>query len=205
MTKRRSHYTPRIAADICVKIAMGATLKEALAETGTLAPTIETCWRWLDEIPEFKEQYERARQMQADIHADEMLQMSRDVIKTPSKAAAIKVACDILKWQAEIRNSKKYGSKVQHELTKPVMSPEDLRAEIKALEAELGVKAVPGMNTAPVFTRKTEEELATGSAGSVAGGFPAPTPNPEPEPTDLSSKHGDIHTNFDAESPPWVQ
>lgn len=210
MTKRKSHYTPRAADDICTAIALGKTLREALDEMGVLAPTVQTVWNWQDSIPEFGEKMERARQFSADGHADMMLEMAREAIKNPSKAAAIRVASDILKWQAEIRNQKKYGSKVQHELTKPPMSPLELRAEIKALEAELGVKAVPGMNTAPVFTRKTEAELAAGTAGTFPAARemeePAPTPKPD-EPIDLATAQGTHHAAFDEGdgSPPWVQ
>lgn len=209
MTKRKSHYTPRAADDICTAIALGKTLRQALAEMGVLAPTVQTVWNWQDTIPEFGEKMERARQFSADGHADMMLEMANEAINNPSKAAAIRVASDILKWQAEIRNQKKYGSKVQHEVAAKALSPAELRAEIKALETELGVKAVPGMNTAPVFTRKTEAELA--AAGGPAAREveePAPTPNPAPdEPIDLATAQGTHHAAFDEGdgSPPWVQ
>lgn len=117
---------------------MGETIKAALAKE-PLAPNLPTFWKWLDEFPEFREKYERARQMQADIHADRILEMAADVIANPRVAAAYKVASDILKWQAEIRDPKKYGQKVQHELKAPPLKPDDLKAEIKRLEEELGV------------------------------------------------------------------
>lgn len=207
MTKRKSHYTPRVADDICTKIALGKTLKQALAEIGILAPGVETVWSWQDTMPDFAAKMERARQFSADGHADMMLEMADEALRNPSKAAAIRVASDILKWQAEIRNQKKYGTKVQHEIPAKALSPAELRAEIRALEAELGVKAVPGMNTAPVFVRKTEEELA---AGPAARENPAPAqivPTPEPEPVDLATQQGVLHAAFDESdgSPPWVQ
>jgi len=149
MSKRRAHYCVRIANDICQQIALGNSLEKALAKVGTLAPSMPVFWRWLDEYPEFLEKYERARQMQADMHADRMLDMAAEVLKTPSKAAAVRVAVDILKWQAEIRDPKKYGTKVQHEHKPAAMKPEDLKKEILRLESELGVKATPAMNTAP--------------------------------------------------------
>jgi hypothetical protein len=65
--------------------------------------------------------------------------MATDVIANPSKAGAYKVASDILKWQAEIRDPKKYGQKVQHELKAPPLKAEDLKAEIKRLEEDLGI------------------------------------------------------------------
>lgn len=154
MSKRRAHYTVRIANMICEKIALGNSLKSALDEVGPLAPSMPTFWRWLDEYPEFLTRYKRARQMQGDIHADVMLDLAAEAINNPSKAAAIKVAADILKWQAEIRDPKSYSRSAIPDEPKKALSPAQLRAEIKALELDLGVKAVPGMNTAPNFTRK---------------------------------------------------
>lgn len=141
---------------ICEKIALGNSLRVALDKVGPLAPSMPTFWRWLDEYPEFNTRYYRARQMQADIHADVMLDLAADAIENPSKAAAIRVAADILKWQAETRDPKRYGSKAVHEEKAAPMSPAKLREEIKLLETELGVKATPGMDTAPAFKRKPE-------------------------------------------------
>lgn len=161
MSKRRAHYTVRIANMICEKIALGNSLKSALEEVGPLAPAMPTFWRWLDEYPEFLVRYQRARKMQGDIHADVMLDLAADAINNPSKAAAIKVAADILKWQAEIRDPKSYSrGSIPEDKPKP-MSPAQLRAEIKLLEADLGVKVVPGMNTAPNFVRKEDVPMET--------------------------------------------
>jgi hypothetical protein len=146
VTKRAAHYATRIAKEICKHIALGLTLAEALAKVGYLAPTEPTVWRWLDEHADFREMYERARQMQADSHADRMLEMSREVIKAPSAATAYRVAIDVLKWQAEVRNRQKYGVKGEDDKGKKPMDPAKLRSEIKRLEAELGVaesKVVP--------------------------------------------------------------
>lgn len=157
---------------------MGKTLEIALQEAGPLAPTMTTFWRWLNEFPAFKEAYERARQMQADVHADRMLGFVDEVIKTPSKAGAIRVAADILRWQAEVRDPKKYGPKAQATETKAKLSPDELKKEIAALELELGVKAVPGMNTAPNFTRKPEAAPNVPPKGEAP---PAPFSDEEPE------------------------
>jgi hypothetical protein len=146
----------RIAKAICDQIALGKPLSKALEIVGPLAPNKFTLWKWLDDHPEFRELYERARALQADAHADRMLELAEDCLEKPSKAAAIKVACDIMKWQAEIRNPRTYGTKVQHELKAPPMKPEDLKREIAALEAELGVKAQAGMDTAKRHTPAEE-------------------------------------------------
>jgi hypothetical protein len=138
MTKRAAHYATRIAKDICKYIAMGKTLEEALEEVGYLAPTMPTVWRWLDEYPEFRDMYERARTLQADVHADQMLKLSREVMTKPTAAAAYRVAIDVLKWQAEVRNRNKYSTKGSEEQKRP-MDANKIRAEIARLEKELGV------------------------------------------------------------------
>lgn len=170
MSKRRAHYCVRVAKAICEKIALGFSLKGALDEVGPLAPSMPVFWRWLDEYPAFLEQYQRARQMQGDILADEMLDMAKLVIEKPSLASAIRVATDILQWQAGIRDSK-YNSKVAPEEKKKYLPADVLQKEILRLENELGVKAAPGMDTAK---RHKKEEL-------VEEPSPAPTQNDEVE------------------------
>lgn len=149
MTKRAAHYTARVANDICTQIALGKTLKQALEIVGWLAPTMTTVWRWLDEHQDFREKYERARQMQADVHADDMLEMASQVLDVKGLGTVpsrYKVAADILKWQAEIRNRERYGAKNTDSGKDKHLDPAKIKAEIKRLEAELGVaesKVVP--------------------------------------------------------------
>lgn len=169
MSKRRAHYCVRIANALCEKIALGNSLKGALDAVGPLAPTMPTFWRWLDEYPDFRVKYERARQMQGDVLADEILDMAKLVIDKPSLASAVRVASDILMWQAGIRDTK-YNAKVVPKEEKVLLTPEQLRSEVKKLEGELGVKAVPAMNTAPQHAQ------------------PAPTPKAEP----VETEHEDL-------------
>ena len=89
--------------------------------------------------------------MQGDILADEMLDMAKMVIHKPSLASAIRVAADILQWQAGIRDSK-YNSKVAPDEKKRLPGIDDMRKEVAKLEFELGVKGTPGMNTAKRYT-----------------------------------------------------
>lgn len=118
---------------------MGETLKDALDKVGYLAPTMTTVWRWLDEHADFREMYERARQLQADTDADDMRVLGREIRDKPTAAAAYRVAIDVLKWQAEVRNKVKYGTKGEDPKTARPLDPTKLRQEIKRLEDELGV------------------------------------------------------------------
>lgn len=137
MGGRKAHYTTRIAKRLCEHIALGATLKKAL-EKEPMGPTVPQFWRWIDEYPEFRDMYERARTLQADLMADTIMEMAENVLRTPKFAPAYKVAADILRWQAEIRNPGKYGSKIQVDVKKS-LDPTQLRSEIKQLETELGL------------------------------------------------------------------
>lgn len=144
-TRRKAHYTVRTGEMICEQIALGRSLNQALKHVGYLAPTLSQFWRWIDAHPDFRDKYERARQLQADQQADTMLEMAEDVLKNPKAATAYRVASDILRWQAEVRNRSKYGSKAEDKTPKS-LDPGKLRAEIKRLENELGVaeqKVVP--------------------------------------------------------------
>lgn len=160
MSKRRAHYCVRVANSICEKIALGFSLRNALDEVGPLAPSMPVFWRWLDEYPGFLEKYQRARQMQGDVLADEMLDMAKMVIDKPSLASAIRVASDILQWQAGIRDPK-YNSKAPPEEKKKHLPVDVLKKEILRLEADLGVKAAPGMDTAK--RHKKEEPMEEAS------------------------------------------
>lgn len=143
--KHRAHYVPRIANEICELVAVGKTLKQALEQVGYLAPSLNTVYKWLDQFPEFREKYERARQLQADVHADDMLELGQRAATDPKAAPGLKVAADILKWQAEVRNKTRYGKAIEENNKKP-MDPAKIREEIKRLETELGIveaKVVP--------------------------------------------------------------
>lgn len=169
MSKRRAHYCVRIANAICEKVALGFSLKGALEEVGPLAPAMPTLWRWLDEFPEFRVKYERARQMQGDVLADEILDMAKLVISKPSLASAVRVASDILMWQAGIRDTK-YNAKAPPEAVRKALPPDVLRAEILKLEGELGVKATPAMNTAPNAAQRAAREAAAAQPSPAQNG-----------------------------------
>ena|SRR5688572_9940226 len=138
MGGRKAHYTTRIAKRLCEHIALGATVAEAL-QREPLAPTVPTFWRWLDEYPEFQEMYQRARKLQADLAADTILTMAKNVLENPRFAPAYKVASDILRWHAEMNNPQRYSPKMVVEHKSTPLDPTKLKGEIKQLEKELGM------------------------------------------------------------------
>lgn len=139
MKRRPGHYVKRTGDMICERIALGDTLAEALVSVGYLAPSERQFWKWIDTSEQFRDQYERARQLQADKLADVMLEHAKSVLKVDGKQAnKYKVSADILKWQAEVRNRGKYGAKSEAK-SPPPLNADEIKAEIARLEKALGI------------------------------------------------------------------
>lgn len=76
MTGRPSDYTAEIAAAICERLAQGQSLRWICEAPGM--PAKSTVFRWLadDRYAEFRDQYARAREAQADFWAEEILEIA---------------------------------------------------------------------------------------------------------------------------------
>lgn len=73
---RPSLYSPELATAICERIASGESLKSVCRDEGM--PNHVTVLRWALTIPEFSNQYKQARDMQAEVLADELLDIADD-------------------------------------------------------------------------------------------------------------------------------
>lgn len=71
---RPSDYTPETAAIICERIAEGESVTEICK--GETMPSKSTVMRWLAAHTEFRDQYARAKELQADHFAEEILEIS---------------------------------------------------------------------------------------------------------------------------------
>lgn len=67
---RPSLYSQELAADICSRLADGHSLREICSEDGM--PDRVTVLRWVFTNDEFRNQYQRAREMQSETMADEL-------------------------------------------------------------------------------------------------------------------------------------
>lgn len=105
-TGRPSGYSEALAERICTHIAEGGSLKAFCEKPGN--PTLSMVYRWLDNIPGFREIYTRARDDQADTFADEITHIA-DTEEDPNKA---RVRIDARKWVAGKCRPKKYGDKL---------------------------------------------------------------------------------------------
>ena len=131
---RPSSYTPEKAAIICERLSDGESLR-AICKDPNL-PSIPSFFRWLEANPEFREQYVRARETQADVYAAEIVELSdncrigaktEETIGEDGKTSVKTITADMIersrlqidarKWAASKLAPKKYGERLQTALT----------------------------------------------------------------------------------------
>jgi len=110
---RPSEFTQDIADDICEMLAEGESLRSICKMESF--PGKSTVFRWLATNKEFRDQYARARESQADAIADEILDIADDA----TDAGLARVQIDARKWLAGKLKPKVYGDKVSQEHTGP--------------------------------------------------------------------------------------
>jgi hypothetical protein len=107
---RPSRYNEKLAETICERIAEGESLRRICEDPGL--PNRSTVHEWLRREPVFSDQYARARELQADHYADEIIEIA-DTEPNPQRA---RVRIDARKWTAAKLRPKKYGNRrvVEH-------------------------------------------------------------------------------------------
>lgn len=106
---RPTDYTKDMADKICEKIANGRSLRSICAEDGM--PPMKTIYRWLEANEEFRHQYARARDKQADYFAEEIIEIADSAEAESAAVAKAKLQIDARKWAASKIAPKKYGDK----------------------------------------------------------------------------------------------
>ncbi len=100
---RPSIQTPELCASICERIALGESLRAICRDEGM--PDQLTVHRWLSQDDDFVSKYVRARDMQADVFAEEIVEIS-DGDGDPQRD---RLRVDSRKWFAAKLKPKKYG------------------------------------------------------------------------------------------------
>lgn len=135
---RPSEYNPDVGAAICERIAAGESLKAVCRDEGMPAHT--TVLRWALTHPEFRNQYATAREMQAEILADELLEIADDgrndwmekqdqngqMTGWRENGEAMRrsqLRIETRKWVAAKLLPKRWGDKTTTEITGPDGSP----------------------------------------------------------------------------------
>ncbi len=112
---RPSLYTDKLAAKICWRLAEGESLRAICADKAM--PGLSTVMGWLfdDKHEGFPAQDARAREAQAELRADEIVDIADGVEHGASEAVqAARLRVDARKWIAAKLLPKRYGDKVQH-------------------------------------------------------------------------------------------
>ena len=124
---RPSVYSPTLAQKICEAVADGEALQDVCNQPGM--PARRTVYYWLRTNEEFATAYELAREMRADLLADEVVKISDT--EDPAKA---RVQIDARRWAASKLNPRRYGERqdrfqdgptisITFDLTGPLKTP----------------------------------------------------------------------------------
>ena len=146
---RPSEFTQETADAICERLALGESLRSVCKDAEM--PGQSTVFRWLAANTDFREQYARARDLQADTIFDQILDIADTPqigVKTTTKASGVettegdmiehrRLQIDARKWMAGKLAPKKYGDKIEHtgRLEVTDLSDAQLDAKLAALEA----------------------------------------------------------------------
>lgn len=121
---------------VCEMVVEGQTVRQIADHFGVSPGTV---LYWIESKPEYAEQYARARASAADMFENDIIEAAQAV--TPETAAADRVKIDALKWVAARRAPKRYGDKLQQEVTGPDGGPVQqvvlTAADYKAARAEM--------------------------------------------------------------------
>lgn len=127
---RQTEYKEEIAFLICERLADGESLRSICGDENM--PARSTVFKWLAEQHTFSDQYARAREEQAHVIFDEILDIADDGsndwmerkfgedtrwVENGETLRRSQLRIDARKWMAGKLQPKKYGDKIHQELT----------------------------------------------------------------------------------------
>lgn len=120
MPKKAGHptaYTPEIGAEICLRITAGDSLRKIVKEKHI--PTMSSVMRWLfDVVPDgdprlhFRELYATARRAQAELYAEQIVDIADEVAVDSAAISKARVRIDVRKWISSKMLPKVYGDRL---------------------------------------------------------------------------------------------
>ncbi|MCK1367639.1 terminase small subunit protein [Bradyrhizobium sp. 62] len=144
---RPSDYSQQTAADICVRLGLGESLREICRDEQM--PDKSTVMRWLAAHKEFRDQYAGAREAQADYYAEEIIEIADDgsndwmerkrgeetiEVENHEVIGRSRLRVDTRKWLMARMAPKKYGERVTNEMVGKDGGPIETR-ELSETEA----------------------------------------------------------------------
>ena len=136
---RPTTYSPEVTAAICERITEGQSLRTICADDDM--PAKSTVLLWLQKHKEFSDQYARACEARTDAHAEEIIAIADDGandwmqkhhgddVRWVENGEAIRrsqLRIDARKWLMGKHAPKKYGDKIQQELSGPDGKPVEI-------------------------------------------------------------------------------
>lgn len=112
---RPTDFTKDIADQICERLSEGDSLRTICGEEWS--PGKSTVFRWLAENKEFRDQYARAREQQAELYAAELVDIADENPKDAAGVQRNRLRVDTRKWVASKLLPKKYGDNASLALT----------------------------------------------------------------------------------------
>lgn len=130
MLGRPKTYSPELGAKICERIANGDSLRSICKEEGFPSKSTVLKWIFKDQNKEFSDQYDKAREIQAQLLADEIVEIADTpklgIIQKLDASGAIietkqedmlghrRLQVDSRKWYLSKVLPKIYGDKMEH-------------------------------------------------------------------------------------------
>lgn len=125
---RPSLYSVELADQICERLANGESMRSVCRDENM--PAMSSVFKWLREIPQFSQQYAKAKEESADALVEDMLDIADDgtndwMEKHGKDGENIgwqlngehiqrsKLRVDVRKWAASKLKAKKYGDKIE--------------------------------------------------------------------------------------------
>lgn len=142
---RPSTFNPDVADTICQELMAGRSLKAVCQGEGM--PGTSTVYEWLSRDAEFADSYARAREVQADVLADEIVHIA----DTEPDAQKARNRIDARKWLASKLRPKKYADRV--ELDHRVEGNTGMQVTVNVIPARvdpLAIDVIPAPTALPV-------------------------------------------------------
>lgn len=118
---RPTLFTEELAGKILGRIAEGESVR-SIAKDDAM-PCMTTLFAWLNQHEHFRTAYEFAKQESADVYADKITYVADETLAGNYEPQAARVAIDAFKWTSSKLKPKKYGDKVQQEISGPDGKP----------------------------------------------------------------------------------
>lgn len=142
---RPTDYMPEVAEDICNLLMLGESLRSICKRPGM--PSIRSVMYWLQRHEDFMQQYARAREIQAELLAEEIIEIADDsagdiIVDDDGKeqtnherVARSRLRVDARKWYVSKLAPKRYGERVQHDqkITITDLTDEELDRRLQEL------------------------------------------------------------------------